>query len=277
MTTRQTKSANALIEEKPDIQVIAKIETMQRGYVDKWHKHPWHQIIFPFEGILQTRVANSQYVVPHTGILFIPAHTYHESFVMTQTKFIGIYLNPKISIDYPQKTKAVSATALMKELILHINDSMPVMKALDKNVTKLLDVLVNQLINADTYDMTLLLPSDRRLMLIFKTLMGNLQLETTLSQWAKQVGASERTLSRLFTKELGMSFPLWRQRLRIVSSLSLLEDNLSIQEVAFKVGYSSDSSYIYAFKKFIKQTPQQYRNNDYKLSCRIKPEEQHTT
>lgn len=277
MTTRQIKSANLLIEEKPDSQVIAKVEEMQRGYIDEWHKHPWHQIIFPFEGILQTRVANRQYVVPHTGILFIPANTYHESFVMTQTKFIGIYLNPKINIDYPQETKAVCATALMKELILHINYSMPLVKALDNNVTKLLDVLVNQIINADTYDMTLLLPSDRRLMLIFKTLMGNLQLETKLSEWAKQVGASERTLSRLFTKELGMSFPLWRQRLRIVSSLSLLEDGLSIQEVAFKVGYNSDSSYIYAFKKFIKQTPQQYRNNGYKLSTRIKPNEQLAT
>ena len=99
--------------------------------------------------------------------------------------------------------------------------------------------------------------------------MKNPQQDTKLSGWAKQVGASERTLSRLFTKELSMSFPLWRQHLRLTSSLSLLETNSSIQEIAFSVGYNSDSSFIYAFKHLFKQTPQQYRNNGFKLSSRI--------
>ena len=66
-----------------------------------------------------------------------------------------------------------------------------------------------------------------------------------------------------------MSFPLWRQHLRLVSSLNLLETNLSVQEIAFKVGYNADSSFIFAFKKLFQQTPQQYRNSGFKLSPRI--------
>lgn len=281
MTTRQTESANILISEQSDFPVIIKMETMKKGYVDEWHKHPWHQIVFPFEGILQTIVANRQWVVPHNGMLFIPANTYHESFVMAETKFIGIYLNPDtssnisshINVDQLKQTKAISVTPFLRELILHINccvnSSVNSAHSSKKEILNLVDVLVDQICDSDTYDMTLLLPRDRRLMQIFKTLMENPQLDTKLSAWAKKVGASERTLSRLFMKELGMSFPLWRQHLRLVSSLSLLATHCSIQEVAYEVGYHSDSSFIYAFKNVFKQTPQQYRHNGFMLSSRV--------
>ena len=270
MTTRQYKAANQLISEQADFHVITKVEEMPRGYIDKWHKHPWHQIVFPFEGILQTKVSDSQFVIPHSGMLFIPANTNHESFVMTDTKFIGIYLNPQINSHYPLETKAIAVTPFLRELVLHINFCVTHSSISTDEIANLLDVLIDQICGGDTYNMTLLLPKDRRLMLIFKVLMENPQQDTKLSAWAKQVGASERTLSRLFMKELGMSFPLWRQHLRLVSSLSLLEADLSVQEVAFKVGYNADSSFIYAFKALFKQTPQQYRHSGFKLSARIK-------
>ena len=97
----------------------------------------------------------------------------------------------------------------------------------------------------------------------------NPQLATKLSGWEKLVEASERRLSRLFTKELAMTFPLWRQHLRLVSSLSLLETNHSVQEIAYKVDYNADSSFMHAFKNLFNQTPQQYRSSGFKLSSRI--------
>ena len=153
------------------------------------------------------------------------------------------------------------------DLVLHINQCVSNASASQQALSKLLAVLIDQISGGESYKMTLLLPSDRRLMLIFKALLADPQRDTKLSDWAKEVGASERTLSRLFTKELGMTFPLWRQHLRLVCSLNLLETKLSVQEVAFNVGYNADSSYIYAFKKLFKQTPQQYRYSGFKLSA----------
>jgi AraC-like DNA-binding protein/quercetin dioxygenase-like cupin family protein len=282
MTTRQDKAAeidkklkeaNLLISElmsdHPDFHVTAKLEEMPRGFIDKWHQHPWHQIAFPFEGILQTKVADSQFVIPHSGMLFIPANTRHESFVMTDTKFIGIYLNPKFTNDYPLKTKAISVTPFLRELILHISQCVANLEVSEQEISNLLAVLIDQISAGESYQMRLLLPSDRRLMIIFNALIADPKLKVKLSDWAKQVGASERTLSRLFTKELGMTFPLWRRHLRLVSSLNLLETTLSVQEIAFNVGYNTDSSFIYAFKKLFNQTPQQYRNSGFKLSSRV--------
>ncbi len=222
MTTRHVKSANTLISEQANFQAIAKVIAMPKGYVDEWHKHPWHQVIFPFQGILQTKVVNTQFIVPNSGMLFIPANTEHESFVMTDTQFIGIYLNPEINNLFPLQTKAVSVSPFLRELLLQIKDSVTEKNTPISVVSALLTVLSDQIRAGECYDMALLLPSDRRLMSIFNALMDDPTLTTKLSDWAKQVGASERTLSRLFTKELGMSFPLWRQHLRLVSSLNLL-------------------------------------------------------
>jgi len=97
----------------------------------------------------------------------------------------------------------------------------------------------------------------------------DIQAKQQKNNWSKQVGASERTLSRLFTKEVGMTYPLWRQHLRLISSLNLLETTLSVQEVAFKVGYNADSLFIYAFKQLFRQTSQQYRHSGFKLSARL--------
>ena len=188
---------------------------------------------------------------------------------MTETQFIGIYLNPDVNKHFPKQTKAISVTPFLKELLLQVKYSVTDSTISATVISALLRVLSDQIRTGESYEMALLLPNDRRLMTIFEAMMENPQLDKKLSAWAEQVGASERTLSRLFTKELGMSFPLWRQHLRLVCSLNLLETKLSVQEISFKVGYSADSSYIYAFKKLFKQTPQQYRSSGFRLSSRV--------
>lgn len=38
-----------------------------------------------------------------------------------------------------------------------------------------------------------------------------------------ELGCSEKTLMRMFQRETGLSFQNWRQRMRLLSSLALLE------------------------------------------------------
>ena len=110
----------------------------------------------------------------------------------------------------------------------------------------------------------LLLPEDRRLKLIFEALTETPTLDLSLKEWGEKVGASERTLSRLFSKEFNTSFQLWRQQIRLIYSLSLLDEELSIQRIADLVGYQNDSSYIKTFRAYFNVTPQQFRLNSKK-------------
>ncbi|WP_232772461.1 helix-turn-helix transcriptional regulator [Psychromonas sp. Urea-02u-13] len=126
----------------------------------------------------------------------------------------------------------------------------------------LLMVLSDQITLAETYEIPLLIPKDRRLLAIFTQLQLQPDLALTLADWAVKVGASSRTLSRLCAKEFDQSFSLWRQNIRLVLSLQLLEEQMAIQNIAMDLGYQSDSAYIYAFKALFMQTPNQYRKDN---------------
>ncbi|MNH24893.1 transcriptional activator FtrA [compost metagenome] len=77
----------------------------------------------------------------------------------------------------------------------------------------------------------------------------------TLGQWAQRLNTSEKTLMRLFQRETGLSFRGWRQRMRLLSSLTALEAGQTVTEAALGCGYDSTSAYIAAFKGMFGFTP----------------------
>ena len=77
----------------------------------------------------------------------------------------------------------------------------------------------------------------------------------TLAQWAQATGASERTLARLFDKELGMSFGQWRQQVRLAHGASLIARGLPLWQVAEQLGYASQSAFTAMFRKSFGSTP----------------------
>lgn len=265
--------ANEQIKLSENDQFISKVIQMPSSYLDDWHKHPWHQIIFPISGLLQSKlrlkieskIDNKSVIVPHNGVLYIPENTLHKSVAITDTQFMAVYLNPNIYvkkqiINYNEIYKTCALTPLLKALILQLfnkqtNKQSEVMK------NNLLRVLRDQIELAGSYEIPLLIPRDRRLLSIFTQLQEQPDLAFTLADWAIKVGASQRTLSRLCAKEFNLSFSLWRQNIRLVLSLQLLEKQISIQSIAMDLGYHSDSAYIYAFKGLFIQTPNQYRQH----------------
>ena len=69
------------------------------------------------------------------------------------------------------------------------------------------------------------------------------------------VGASERTLARLFLKETGVGFRQWRQRLRMLTAIERLAAGQDVTAVALDLGYSSSSAFIAMFKRELGETP----------------------
>jgi transcriptional regulator GlxA family with amidase domain len=59
----------------------------------------------------------------------------------------------------------------------------------------------------------------------------------SLADLGHRVGAGERTLSRLFHEETGMSFPQWRTQLRIHRALLMLADGDSVLATATACGW----------------------------------------
>ncbi|MFT6908414.1 MAG: quercetin dioxygenase-like cupin family protein [Oleiphilaceae bacterium] len=201
--------ANDQILRSEGSQFITKETHMPSRYVDDWHTHPWNQIVFPLTGLLQTNIGNKSFIVPHNGLLYIPANTTHRSIAVTNTQFLAIYLNPNCTVNYRDTLKSCLITPFLKELILLLFDEKPTKNA-EKVITNLLTVLRDQVDLTDNHDIPILIPRDRRLLSIFTQLQNQPNLKLTLADWAIKVGASERTLSRICAKEFNQSFSLWR-------------------------------------------------------------------
>ncbi|WP_031809527.1 AraC family transcriptional regulator [Vibrio parahaemolyticus] len=266
MLTRQIDSksgvitSNEMMAANPHSPVLVKTIDMPKGYIDALHQHTWHQIIFPIKGLLQTQTEHYQHLVPHTSALFVPAGVQHESIALCNTIFVGIYLNPEFGATYEPQARTIALTPFLNELLQEIRRQCEG-ETSHEEVLHLLAVLHDQILKSNVQTFQLLLPQDRRLKLIFEQLTDEPALSCSLKKWGEKIGASERTLSRLFAKEFNTSFLLWRQQIRLIYSLSLLDEELSIQSIADQVGYQNDSSYIKAFKAYFDVTPQQFRVN----------------
>ena len=92
------------------------------------------------------------------------------------------------------------------------------------------------------------------------TLRHNYSQDLGLPELAGHVGMSASHLSRLFSKEVGMSVSQYVAALRCEEAASLLKDsNLPIYEIAAYVGYTDNNYFVKVFKKHYGTTPSDYR------------------
>lgn len=91
-------------------------------------------------------------------------------------------------------------------------------------------------------------------------MLEHLDRDLDFSSLAEASHLSERTLSRRFDAELGMSFRDFRHRARMVRAKEmLLAGREPITEIGLACGFESTSSFIKAFRTFAGATPRQYR------------------
>lgn len=91
-----------------------------------------------------------------------------------------------------------------------------------------------------------------------------LRPDLTLPKLAQLVGCSVNHLSQVINSGFGMSFFDYLNRHRIEHAKNLLaaldEEERAVLNIAFTVGFNSNSAFYAAFKKLVGQTPAQYRD-----------------
>lgn len=103
------------------------------------------------------------------------------------------------------------------------------------------------------------LPKDLRLQQVVSYLESHTADELLFNDLATKFGFSPRSLSRLFQKDLGMSFIQYFTVLRMLKALQLLlEKGMSVNEVALNVGYNSLPTFSNTFQKIVGMRPSEY-------------------
>jgi len=104
-----------------------------------------------------------------------------------------------------------------------------------------------------------------RLARIMKSQKAYLRADLTLPKLAEEVRCSVNHLSQVINSGFGMSFFDYLNKHRIEHARELLseldEQSGVILNIAFTVGFNSNSAFYAAFKKYVGETPAQYRRS----------------
>ena len=80
-----------------------------------------------------------------------------------------------------------------------------------------------------------------------------------IDDWAAAMGISRRSFTRLFRKELGVSFATWRQQACIFASLPRLAAGEAVTNVALDAGYENIPAFTTMFRRMLGSSPRAYR------------------
>ncbi|MEU1514625.1 helix-turn-helix transcriptional regulator [Streptomyces sp. NPDC005811] len=216
------------------------------------HRHDDHQIVYAGSGVLAVTTDAGTWFAPGTRALWVPAGTAHahRAYGPLDLHLVGLPAedNP-LGLDTPT---VLAVSPLLRELIRAYTadpeDTGP-------ERARLLAVLRDQLRVSPQQPMRLPTPADPRLAAVCALVHADPSDQRTLAALGAATGTGERTLSRLFRREFGMTFPQWRTQSRLYHALRLLADGTPVTTVALRCGWSSASAFIDVFRRSFGHTP----------------------
>jgi AraC-like DNA-binding protein len=215
------------------------------------HAHDTHQLVIASRGVLVMGIEGQAWVTPRSRGLWIPAGVEHSIDTLGHATMSALWFNAGSSpLDWAEPT-AFALTGLVRSLIEHVaaGPSAPSRPHAEALLFELMEPAPAPV----TIDAPM--PDDDRARRVAEALRVDPADPRTLQEWGREVGASDRTLLRLFQAQTGLGFHEWRTRSRIVAALPLLADGLPVAVVARRVGYASAGSFGAAFHRTIGVTP----------------------
>ena len=263
------------------------------------HRHAWAQLAYCASGIVQVTASTPDevtYIVPPSRAVWIAPGALHAIHVLEAAEFRTLYIDASATPPAWQGCRVLVVSPLLREMVRALDTdphaSLPpegAVFALGRPVGKLdphasrptekavfalsparealLSALVlDELTRADMQPLGVPLPhaqqGDKRLRALCEAVLRSPSERATLAEWAANMGASERTMARLFKSELGLSYQQWRQQAILAHALPMLARGTPVSRVAAASGYASDSAFSAMFKTAMGQSPSYFQSRN---------------
>ncbi|QGZ65419.1 AraC family transcriptional regulator [Paraburkholderia acidisoli] len=236
-------------------QSVAK--TYPRGMRIDPHRHDWAQVLYAISGVMWVEVGQEALVVPPQRAVWLPPGTVHSIRMMSAVEMRNLYLREADVPHLSRQPDVFEVNGLLRELITTLAES---------SATRSEDYLdlayrfvALELGTAARYSLRIPLPdqSDRRLDVLCRSVIDNPSAAIHFEQHAAHVGASVRTLARLFSQTLGIGFAEWRRQVQLAIAVSKLAEGQPVSAVARSLGYRP-SSFSDMFRRELGTSPSEF-------------------
>ncbi len=239
--------------------IVAHGRDLKEGEILPFHSHRRAQLVYASTGVMTVTTREASYVVPPQRAVWMPAGTEHQIDARSAVSMRTLYIDSQASKKLSAEVRVLQITPLLRELIIASVASGPDYTP-DSPEARIMAVILDQILTQPVASLSLPLPSDPRLRRVTDALINNPADARDLDQWANEVGASKRTLVRLFPAQTGMTFREWRQQRRLLRALELLNKGNSVTSVALETGYDNSSAFIAMFRRCLGSTPMRYQS-----------------
>jgi AraC-like DNA-binding protein/quercetin dioxygenase-like cupin family protein len=259
----QTRQTSALLNEDvsrlealPE-RVVAYGRNLAKGEILPFHCHRRAQLIYASSGVMTVTTRLAAYVVPPQRAVWTPSGVEHQIEARSAVAMRTLYIDPTVAAEISSEVCVLHITPLLRELII---TAVATGRSYgpDSPQSRIMSVILDQIASQPVASLALPMPTDSRLHCITQSLIANPADSRSLGEWASEVGASKRTLGRLFAAQTGMSFRSWRQQRRLLRALELLAAGDKVTTIAFELGYENTSAFIAMFRRCFGTTPRRY-------------------
>lgn len=238
---------------------------MREGIIIE-HSHKKDQFLYTEGGIVFLRTEDKSYFLPARHYIWIPAGVKHSIHPSSPDVVMRNLYFPKFTNDttFYDKINIYPVNDFLIEFIMFTNRwTGNILPSEDSkySIAKAFKLILPE-VSQTELPLALPYPKNPKLIDIIKFLESKLDENVSFKELAKKFDISERTLARLFQRELNMSFIQYYTILRMLTALKLLlDEKLSVNETAMRVGYSSLPTFSNTFYKIIGIRPSEYIKN----------------
>ncbi|MGO7732735.1 AraC family transcriptional regulator [Rhizobium leguminosarum] len=222
------------------------------------HRHRKAQLLYVISGALTVEAAGGIWTVPPQCAVWLPAGVLHLARATGRIVVANLYIEPELAGFLGNGCGILFIRPLLREIILCFTSDPVLLTEEEGRRARLSGVLLDELRDSPLEPLRLPMPLDRRLRRLADALLADPSARLTIEEWGACIGASTRTLTRLFQRETGMSFGRWRQQLHVGLSLQRLASGDAVTTIALDLGYESASSFITMFRRHTGASPARY-------------------
>jgi AraC-like DNA-binding protein len=219
------------------------------------HRHARGQLLYARQGCIRITLDGQLCLLPPSRAAWIPPRTAHRAVMRKVVDYRSIWFDQALSSRLPREVCVIEVSPLL-EAVLEPMALAPFGQPWHEPPhCHLVGLCLHEIAGAPRQPMLLPMPQDRRL----APLVARLDtLPPELQALARRVGATGKTISRIFQRETGMSYQDWRQQWRVLRAVELLATGQRVSAVTGELGFASDSAFIAFFRQMTGKTPRAY-------------------
>jgi AraC-like DNA-binding protein len=207
------------------------------------HAHTWAQVLYAVSGVMWVEAGREALIVPPQRAVWLPAGTVHSIHMMSEVEMRNLYLHERNVGHLSRRSDVFEINGLLRELITSIAQHERTQARDATYLDAAYRLAMLELGHAPRSSLRIALPdaSDRRLDALCRAVIANPSIAISFEQHAASVGASVRTLARLFTRELGVGFTEWRRQVQLAVAVSGLAEGRAVSSIARSLGFQPSS------------------------------------